>query len=225
MSSIQIQIQALKLNTDKPLLNDCSYDFDRPGLYILSGSNGSGKSTLLKAIAGLHTLASGQITIKGQSIGQMSVAERAKHIAFAGANPIQEHFITVQDLIQVGRSPFEKHWYDLKPDADFFEIVEHLQIEPVLHKSLNAISDGERQKANIARAIYQKTPVLLLDEPSAFLDYPSKVHLFEWLSQLAIEQSKIIICSTHDLDIANRYSKLHLHISEKKLIFFQQAPM
>jgi len=225
MSSVQIQIQAINLNTDKALLNDCSYDFDGPGLYILSGRNGSGKSTLLKAIAGLHTLASGQITINGQSIGQMSVAERAKNIAFAGANAIQEHFITVQDLIQVGRSPFEKHWYDLKPDADFHHIVEHLQIQPVLHKSLNAISDGERQKANIARAIYQKTAVLLLDEPSAFLDYPSKVHLFEWLSELAIEQSKIIICSTHDLDIANRYSRLHLQISEKKIFFFQQAPM
>ena len=225
MSPIELHLKDLSIGNDQLLLESVNFEFKAHGLYILSGVNGSGKSTLLKTILGQHLLQHGSILLNGQNVMDMPLNTRAKLMAYASAHVVQEHFITVENLIQIGRSPFNNHWYKHTANEQFHELVNHLQLTTVLHKPLNAISDGERQKANIARALYQDTALVLLDEPSAFLDYPSKEALFKYLSKIAIENAKIIICSTHDLDIANRFSSLHLHISEKKLFFFQQAPI
>ena len=224
MSPIELNIKDLSIGNDELLLDSINFDFKTSGLYVLSGINGSGKSTLLKTILGQHPIQNGNILLNGQNIEHIPLKTLAKHMAYASAHIVQEHFITVENLIQIGRSPFNNGWYKHVPNQLFNELIEQLHLKNILQKPLNAISDGERQKANIARALYQDTGLVLLDEPSAFLDYPSKAALFNYLSKIAIEKAKIIICSTHDLDIANRFSSLHLHISEKKLFFFQQAP-
>jgi iron complex transport system ATP-binding protein len=176
---------------------------------ILTGKNGSGKSTLLKTMAGLIKPISGQINYNQQSIHTYTFAERAKLIAFVNTHKVSDEYIRVIDLVTLGIHPFnEKH----KNTELINKALNTLGINHLADKYINEISDGEFQKANIARALAQDTPIILLDEPSAFLDYPSKKELFLNLKKIAQEEHKIIICPTHDIELSKAVGTLFWHL-------------
>jgi iron complex transport system ATP-binding protein len=182
-------------------------------LVMLTGANGAGKSTLLKTLVGLLPIRTGEILIQQRSIKQYNATERSHTLAYINSEKIEEAHIRIIDLVRLGRYPYIKVQNDqVKVEADILSVLKVLGMETIQEKYLNEVSDGELQKAAIARALVQDTPILVMDEPTAFLDYPSKKTLFELLKTMAIEKNKIIICATHDVELASQYGTQFWHL-------------
>lgn len=227
MSDI-LHIEALEFGRGTSLCQPVSLSVEVSGLIILSGRNGTGKSTLLKTIAGLIPALSGTISIKGTRLPSNNKAtsiwsafktfnKLSHQLAYVNTDRVKEDYIKVQDLILFGRFPYLNQQHTEKDLQLLDEAVNLLGIETIRNKFLNNISDGEWQKANIARALVQDTPVIVMDEPSAFLDYPSKVQLFKDLRAIANQKNKLIIVSTHDMDLANRHGTAFWQIENQQL--------
>ncbi len=227
MSDI-LHIEALEFGRGTSLCQPVSLSVPGSGLIILSGRNGTGKSTLLKTIAGLIPALSGTITIKGTRLPSNAQASSFRtafktfnklshQLAYVNTDRVKEDYIKVQDLILFGRFPYLNQPHTEKDLQLLDEAVNLLGIAAIRNKYLNTISDGEWQKANIARALVQDTPVIVMDEPSAFLDYPSKVQLFKDLRTIADQKNKLIIVSTHDMDLANRHGTAFWQIENHQL--------
>ncbi|MCU4155112.1 ABC transporter ATP-binding protein [Carboxylicivirga sp. A043] len=169
----------------------------------LLGANGKGKSTLMKTICGFLKSMHGDILLNGKSTALMSEKELAKAIAVVLTDKISIPNATVFELVAYGRSPFTGLMGRLS-DRDKTIVktaIEQCGISHKIHSPLSALSDGERQKATIAKALAQDTDIIILDEPTAFLDLPARVEIMQLLRQLA-SAGKSILMSTHDLDLA-----------------------
>ncbi|MCX6257306.1 MAG: ABC transporter ATP-binding protein [Bacteroidia bacterium] len=173
-------------------------------LVALAGPNGMGKSTLLRTISRLQTILSGEILIDGRLINSMDSFGFSRLVSFVSTEMIQVERMTVYDLVSLGRFPYT-NWIGKLGKADR-QMVEHsLEItglKPLSGNYITELSDGERQKAMIARAIAQDTKIILLDEPTAFLDIENKSVIISILQQLTREKNKTIIFSVHDINMA-----------------------
>jgi iron complex transport system ATP-binding protein len=170
----------------------------------LVGRNGIGKSTLLKTIAGLLTPLQGEIFIKKKNIRHFSRAELARNISYVSTEIPHVSNLTVYDLVTYGRFPYTGWMGNMseKDTAIATESIDQVGIAHISQKPIDEISDGERQRAMIARALSQDTDIIILDEPTAFLDLPNRYAILRLLNELASEKGKTIIFSTHDLGIA-----------------------
>ena len=186
------------------LITNASAHFTRGNMVALLGRNGTGKSTLLRAIAGLGKVESGDIIIDGGRLSTLSATERAERIAFVNTERVDVDALTVRELVGIGRSPYT-NWIG-RLTAEDNKAVEHaLEVTGIMkfaERRVNTLSDGEAQRAMIARALAQDTPIILLDEPTSFLDLPNRYELCSLLSELAHRENKCVIFSTHELDIA-----------------------
>jgi iron complex transport system ATP-binding protein len=212
-----LKLENLNIGRHHALISNINSQIDKGELLILSGLNGCGKSTLLKTIAGILAPLSGSVQIHQTPISNL-LSINAKLVAFVNTERVSEDIIRIEDLVTFGAHPFYTvtHLTEVQNLVD--EALETMNISHLRDKFLNTISDGEWQKANIARALVQNTPVILLDEPSAFLDYPSKIKLFKDLRQLCEKKNILLIVSTHDIDLANQYGTLFWHIQNNVLI-------
>ena len=188
----------------RTLISDASAHFRAGEMVALLGRNGTGKSTLLRAIAGLGTSQCGDIYIAGDSASNLSAAQRAERIAFVNTERVDVDALTVRELVSIGRSPYT-NWMG-RLTAEDREIVEQAMqkvgIAPFAERRVETLSDGECQRAMIARALAQQTPIIILDEPTSFLDLPNRYELCRLLGELAHKENKCIFFSTHELDIA-----------------------
>lgn len=175
-------------------------------LTVLLGSNGVGKSTLLRTLSGLQRPLDGTIAIDGRDIRLYSRIQLAKTVGVVLTERTVLPNTTVRDIVALGRSPYTGFWGVLQTDDQSIvdEAMELAGISALASRHTEELSDGERQKAMIAKALAQQTPIIFLDEPSAFLDYPSKIELFSLLRSLAHDQGKTILLSTHDVEQALR---------------------
>lgn len=187
-------------------------------MIALLGVNGIGKSTLLRTVSGLQKSVSGKISVNEKSLEELSVAERAKYISIVSTERIFVENISVLEFITLGRSPYT-NWLGKLSDEDAREIekvISVMKIEKLQHKFFNQISDGEKQKALIARALCQQTPVIILDEPTAFLDFRNKKEILELLLSVSKQLNKIVILSTHDIETSLEHcTKCWLMTEEK----------
>lgn len=186
------------------ILSSASANADSGDLIALIGRNGSGKSTLLRTIAGLQPMLAGTITLNGKEIRTYSRKELAMMIGFNSTEMIKVAGMTVSDLVSIGRYP-HTNWLGNLTDTDKEAVDKALSLTSISHfadRNISELSDGERQKAMIARLIAQDTAIMILDEPTAFLDTGSKFEIFRVLKQLSDEKGKTIIFSTHDLQTA-----------------------
>jgi iron complex transport system ATP-binding protein len=173
-------------------------------LTCLLGENGAGKSTLLRTLSGFLPPLSGEITILDKPLRVYRERELAKVIGVVLTERGNLQNMTVAELVGMGRSPYTGFWGRLsaedreKVDAS----LELVGIVPLRDRMMQTLSDGERQKVMIAKALAQETPIIFLDEPTAFLDYPSKVEILHLLHRLSRETGKTIFLSTHDLELA-----------------------
>jgi iron complex transport system ATP-binding protein len=214
-----LEIKHLDIGRKSILIQNINCDIEKGELVILTGVNGCGKSTLLKTIARLIQPLSGSIMVNRMQLSRLSARECSRLIAFASTNRINEDYIKVSEMVAFGRFPFDqKRWNDMQSDRHVEEAIKRMNIGHIADKYLNTISDGEWQKANVSRVLAQDTPLILMDEPTAFLDYPSKIQLFKDLKEIAIDQNKVIILSTHDIELAVKYGTLFWHIHDKKFI-------
>ncbi len=192
-------------------------------LTCLIGANGTGKSTLLKTMAGFLAPLSGSIRIsieegeggeRGEggncddntaiSMGHLSVRQKARIISVVLTTSGEPLNLTVEETVGLGRSPYTNFWGTLteqdKETVD--QALRQTGAEHLKGRTMHTLSDGERQKVMTAKALAQQTPIIYLDEPTAFLDYPSKVELLQMFSQLAHNLGKTILLSTHDVELA-----------------------
>lgn len=170
----------------------------------LLGPNGAGKSTLLKTIAGFVPGLGGEVYIGDQLLTSLTEKDKARQIAVVLTERPMVPNMTVFDLVALGRSPFTGFFGRLrqKDKTAILRAITTVGLNGFENRSLMQLSDGERQKAFIAKALVQETPVILLDEPTAFLDLPSRVEIMHLLKNLAHKHHKGVLLSTHDLDLA-----------------------
>jgi len=188
----------------KIILKNINISAQKGELIALIGANGTGKSTLLKTITGLLPIISGDIFLSEQNLKNISVKEKAKKISFVSTEVVNVTNLKVKDLVALGRFP-HTNWLGNIEDDDKKQIDSSLQkvgMSTFAEKFINEISDGERQRVMIARTLAQNTDIIILDEPTAFLDILSKYQLINTLHELSKTENKLIIFSTHDINIA-----------------------
>lgn len=170
----------------------------------LIGPNGAGKSTLLRTLANFQPPLSGNITLQGQPLCQYTQTDIARKVSIVLTNNSHIHNLSVYDVVAMGRSPYTGFWGTLNDkDKNIVEqCLESVNVTNLKDRQINTLSDGERQKVMIAKAIAQETPVIILDEPTSFLYYTDKVQIMLMLKKLAHEMNKTILLSTHAIDIA-----------------------
>ena len=176
----------------------------------LVGRNGCGKSTLLRTLVRLQSPLKGKVLIKGKDISSFSRVDLAKIVGFVSTENVNIQHITVTELVSLGRFPYT-NWIGSFTGEDKSAVNSAVDLVGIGHlrrKYLHELSDGERQKTMIARVLAQDTQIIVLDEPTAFLDLPNRYELLRLLNELAHHNSKTVIYSTHDLNIA-------LHESDK----------
>ena len=186
------------------LIESATTRFECGTMVALLGRNGTGKSTLLRALAALGDVQQGEVYIDGRPLGELSRSELSRLVSFVTTERIDVEALTVYDLVAIGRSPYT-NWMGHLGDDDRAAIERAMQIAGVANmanRRVETMSDGECQRAMIARALAQDTRVILLDEPTAFLDLPNRYELCTLLSRLAHDEGKCVIFSTHELDIA-----------------------
>lgn len=188
----------------KIIADDLNAEIRSGELTCLLGANGSGKSTLLRTLSGFLQPAGGDVYIKGKPLSSYKDSQLAKIIGVVLTERCAIRNMTVEELTGMGRSPYTGFWGRLS-EKDMEIVSESLEIMGITHlknRMVHTLSDGERQKVMIAKALAQQTPVIFLDEPTAFLDYPSKVEIMQLLLRLSRETGKTIFLSTHDLELA-----------------------
>ena len=180
-----------------------------PGeLTSLLGPNGVGKSTLLRTLSTFLSPIQGEIILQGKVLKNLSASQLSRLIGVVLTERPDVQNMTVRDMVGMGRSPYTGFWGRLT-SADEHYVSEAMNLAGIMaleRRMFNTLSDGERQKVMIAKVLAQQTPVILLDEPTAFLDFPSKVEMMRLLRRLAHEMQKIIFLSTHDVELALQLS-------------------
>ncbi len=188
------------------------------------GLNGTGKSTLLKTIAGFNKKLDGKIYYDKSEIGDISIKELAKKVAVVLTSKPDDIYLTPENIIITGRYPYGSIFKNLKNEDFSFvhKAAKQTGVENLLERKFVTLSDGEKQRVMIARAIAQSTPLILLDEPAAFIDSPGKVELMLLLRKLS-KNGKSVILTTHDVELALEYSDT-LWILGKQNIFESGSP-
>lgn len=173
-------------------------------LTCLLGANGVGKSTLLRTLSAFLPKLSGEIMLQGRELSSYTEREMSRLIGIVLTSRPRVQNMTVTELVGIGRSPYTGFWGTLT-HADKEVVEQSLKLVGVAslgRRTIQTLSDGERQKVMIAKALAQETPVIYLDEPTAFLDFPSKVEIMQLLRRLSRETDKTIFLSTHDFELA-----------------------
>lgn len=201
------------------VVEDISLSLPCARLVCLLGPNGAGKSTLLRTLCGFQPPIAGTVTISGSDITTMSAAEVARLVSVVLTDRPLTPSLTAAEMVGMGRAPYTGFWGRLSDDDRRLvsEVMQTVGIAPLATRRMGRLSDGERQKVMIAKALAQHTPVIVLDEPTAFLDYPSKVAVMKTLARLAHDEGKTILMSTHDLELAAQLGDELMEIENKHI--------
>lgn len=211
-----------KKNQPKIILENLTISLRKGILVCLIGQNGTGKSSLIRTLAGLQKPLSGDIFIDDVSIKNLSELELARKMSVVLSEKIDNQTITVQELVSLGRYPHTT-WLSQLSENDINSINKALfltKTTEIATQTLSELSDGQKQRVALARALAQDTPFVLLDEPTAHLDLPSRLQLFKMLKNLISITNKTFLISTHELDLAlqvadevwliDNHQKLHI---------------
>jgi len=177
-------------------------------LVSLVGRNGQGKSTLLRTLIGFQPALAGSVRVFEKSISDYDLRTLATLISYVSTDNVKVGNLKVFDLVSLGRYPYTG-WFGTLSQNDKDVVMDSLEMvgmRSYAWHNTNCLSDGERQRAMIARALSQRTPIIVLDEPTAFLDLPNRYEVVLLLKKLAQEQQKTVLFSTHDLNIALKIS-------------------
>ncbi len=173
-------------------------------MICLLGPNGCGKSTLLRTICGLQPQLGGDLLINHIPLHNLSDKEKAKQIALVLTERLSIENTSVHDVVALGRHPYSSFLGSLSAEDETIitTALHQVGMEQKSQHFFNCLSDGEKQRVLIAKALAQQTPLILLDEPTAHLDLPNRIRILLLLRELAHEQNKCVIISTHELDLA-----------------------
>ncbi|MBW4712276.1 ABC transporter ATP-binding protein [Prevotella histicola] len=197
------------------VVSDINLTLQSGQLACLIGENGVGKSTLLKTLTGFLPKLEGSLLLDGKDISEFSQRALARQISIVLTQKPDVQNLTVEEIIGLGRSPYTGFFGKLHANDQQIvdESITAVGIEKLKNRMIQTLSDGERQKVMIAKALAQQTPVIFLDEPTAFLDFSSKVETFQLLQRMAHEMGKLVLLSAHDLELAVRFSDTLLQVN------------
>lgn len=183
---------------------DLNLEMYQGELVCLIGPNGSGKSTLLRTLCGLQNAISGESLIEGKNIENLKYDQRATLISLVLTDKVEVEHATVHSIVSMGRFPYSGWWGNLSDEDESIiqETINMLHLEHKVHDLFSELSDGEKQKTLIAKAFVQNTPIIILDEPTAHLDLPTRIEIMLLLHKLAHSTNTAVLISTHELDIA-----------------------
>jgi len=197
----------LAIGYAKPLISNINLTLPKNSLTCLVGANGTGKTTFLRTLAGLQRPLSGYVEIDGKQIARLSPAQISRLVSVVLTDKVADSLITVYELVAMGRMPYTGFFGRLSDNDQKIvaDSITRLGIDNISDCRLQEISDGQRQRAFIARALAQQTRIIILDEPTAFLDFRSRAQVMELLQNLAHNDGKSVLLSTHELDLAERF--------------------
>jgi iron complex transport system ATP-binding protein len=189
-------------------------------MVCLIGRNGAGKSTLMRSIAGLQRALSGSVRLRGKDVHEMPAHERAREVAVVLTERQAHTGLTVIDAVSLGRHPHTRWRGNELPEdrAAALAALEAMNMTGFSSRPLDALSDGERQRVMLARALAQAPALLLLDEITAFLDLPGRIEIMLMLRRYARDQGAIVLLSSHDLDLALELSDQVWLVDRGKLV-------
>ncbi|TLX70834.1 ABC transporter ATP-binding protein [Labilibacter sediminis] len=189
---------------EKALHQDINVSVNKGEFVCLLGPNGAGKSTLIKTLSGFLKPLSGDICFGDIRLQDLTERQRAKRVSVVLTDKLQVQNLTVFELVSLGRTPYTGYFGKLTDHdkALVLRAIQEVGLGGFTHHYIDKMSDGERQKAMIAKALVQETPFIILDEPTAFLDLPAKIEIMQLLRKLSRESKRGILLSTHDLDMA-----------------------
>lgn len=201
----------------KPLTKPINLSLNEGNLIALMGLNGTGKTTLFKTILNELQPLSGEVRFNDKTL---DIKNLQHTIGIVYTERTHIFGFTVRDMIAMGRMPYTNRFGKLssKDNSIIDDYIEQLELKQIEFSQINNLSDGQFQKVMIARALAQETPVILLDEPTAFLDVKNKVIIYKLLKKLVKEKNKIILVSTHQLEFCNDYCDKVLLLKDKELI-------
>ncbi|MFT3885559.1 MAG: ABC transporter ATP-binding protein [Flavobacteriales bacterium] len=203
--AVLLHTEDLAVGYGRPaVLSQVALQVNTGELTAILGANGSGKSTLLRTLAGLLPPLAGRVLMGSEEVHRLPMQQRGRRLAIVLTGRPQVGLLNVEGLVGLGRHPWTGRTGRLSPeDASAVQrALEHAGVSELRHRQVQALSDGEYQKVMIARALAQDAPVLLLDEPTAFLDLPNRARLTRMLRRIAHGTARAVVFSTHDLQLA-----------------------
>lgn len=212
-----IRFENTKIGYSNVLLQIDSLELISGGIYALVGSNGSGKSTILNSIIGKQKVLGGSIYIEEKDASLLTTRQLSKTIAYVESKFDGVDFLKVKDYVSLGRTPYTDAFGRLTTEDQKIvsDAISTMNLQDFSDRFTTQLSDGERQLAATARALAQTTSIIILDEPTAFLDYGNRKKLIEMLTKISEDSGKCVIFSTHDIDLCIE-QKLELLIIDQK---------
>ncbi len=192
----------------KALISDINLSLERGTILTLVGPNGSGKSTILKTISRHLEQIAGVVTIENNSVSRLSNKELAKRLSVMLTERIEPELMTCGQVVAMGRYPYTNSFGTLTPEdrALVSESLQMVHAEELEDRPFSAISDGQRQRIMLARSICQQPEIIVLDEPTSYLDIRHKIELLDILRKMASEKNVAVIMSLHEIDLAAKIS-------------------
>lgn len=217
------------LSKKKPILvaDVINFSLKQGELIGLVGANGVGKSTLLRSLVGMQPTLSGGIEINGKQLVSLTSLQLATQLSVVLTEAPASKNLTVQELVTLGRQPYT-NWMGALSESDKKQINYALEItdtKKLAHKKCFELSDGQLQRASIARALAQDTPLILLDEPTTHLDLYHRAYILKLLKQLTAETGKTILFSTHEIDLAIQLSDTIIIMTETSVVTDQPCKL
>jgi len=216
-----ISTKNLHIGYSQALLTVEDLALEKGQLYFLIGRNGSGKSTFLKTIVGEISSFSGEILVDDKRISELSYKDIPKTVAFVTTHFPLTDYLTAEEYVRLARTPYTGHFGRIssKDQELIDQAFEILNINYLKQRFTSELSDGEKQMVSIAKVITQETPIIILDEPTAFLDYTNKQSVIDLLKNISRTMEKCIIMSSHDIDmsIAAKCPFLAINSIQKKI--------
>ncbi len=206
-AAIQINQVSFGYSPHRPVLRDVSVDV-RPGVFLaVTGPNGVGKSTLIHLMAGVLRPQSGAVSLEGKDLRSYGVRDLARRISLVRQEFVPAFGFSVFETVLMARTPHFGPWgFESPEDREFVgKALERTDTTRFASRPLGSLSAGERQRVFIARALAQNTPILLLDEPTSFLDLKHQVAIYDLLKTVQQETAATIVAVTHDINLASQY--------------------
>ena len=192
----------------QPLIPEVNVSLCEGDIVALAGPNGSGKTTLFKTLSASIKPIGGEVKLFGKDLRDYHPSERSSLFSLVLTEKPDDFFLKVFDIVTAGRYPQLGLLARLRDEDEqiIYDSLQTVGIGHLTNRNFVSLSDGEKQKVMIAKALVQDTPIIFMDEPAAFLDYPSKIELVNIMHKLSREQHKTILFSSHDLDLLLRHS-------------------
>ena len=209
MADYYFKTQRLTVGYDgRPLITDITVDVQRGDIVTLIGPNGSGKSTILKSITRQLKLIGGSVFIAGEELRRLGYRELSTKMAVVLTERMKPELMTCRDIVATGRYPYTGRLGILSPEdeAQVEAAMAAVHALDIGSRDFNAISDGQRQRVLLARAICQEPEIIILDEPTSFLDIRHKLQLLSILRSMAKQKGITVIMSLHEIDLAQKIS-------------------